>query len=365
MSQKKSSPGVKLDAVVVFAGPSLSEREAQAQVPCRVLPPARQGDVWRALARRPRALVLIDGVFESQPSVWHHELLAALGAGVAVFGASSMGALRAAELWPYGMVGVGTVYGWVRDGTLRDDSEVALLHAGAEHGYRALTLPLVNVRHAANQAQAARVLAKAEARALVEGAGRIFYQERTWPVVFEAVGRRWRAKALARWEAWAARGLEDVKRRDALECMAVVAEYAKAHPSMGMPVGARAWPSALVRRRRLFESVDSGKVLARLAARKDAQALSERGLMRALLSGWARELGIAVSRGDLAAVGHEVLAPLLAESGLDAVEAARLLEDVALERKVLAYARRLLADGPSREEALAAEARLRGLWRDD
>ncbi len=30
------------------------------------VPPARQGDVWKAL---------IDGVFEAQPSVWHREIL--------------------------------------------------------------------------------------------------------------------------------------------------------------------------------------------------------------------------------------------------------------------------------------------------
>ena len=84
--------------LVVIVGPSLSAEEARRVAPCTLLPPARQGDVWRALALRPRALVLLDGVFEAQPSVWHHELLAALEAGVAVFGGASMGALRAA-LW--------------------------------------------------------------------------------------------------------------------------------------------------------------------------------------------------------------------------------------------------------------------------
>lgn len=381
MSGGRTRRRARLDDLVVFAGPSLTESEARALAPCRVLPPARQGDVWRALARRPVALALIDGVFESQPSVWHHELLAALGAGVAVFGASSMGALRAAELWPYGMVGVGTIYRWVRDGIIVDDSEVALLHAGAEHGHRALTLPLVNVRHAAGLARAARVLTAGEARALVEEAGRLFYQERTWPAVLEAVARRWPARARARWDAWAARGLEDLKQRDARECVAVAAEYVAAHrPRRGKageggmgPLGVRARPSALVRGRRLLEAVvpvgrdgwiRSGEVLARLAEREDAEALSDRGLTRALLAGWARELGLSVSRDELAASRRDGTMRSLVASGLDPAEAERLLEDVTLERKVLDHARRLLADGPSREEALAAEARLRGLWVD-
>jgi len=64
--------------LIVFLGPSLPADEAHRLASCRVLPPARQGDVWRALSLRPRAIALVDGLFEAQPSVWHHELLAAM-----------------------------------------------------------------------------------------------------------------------------------------------------------------------------------------------------------------------------------------------------------------------------------------------
>jgi hypothetical protein len=145
--------------IAVFLGPSLPAREARRLLPdARVFPPARQGDVWRALARRPRAIALIDGVFESEPSVWHREILDALDAGVPVIGAASMGALRAAELAGQGMRGVGRIYRWYRDGVVRDDAEVALLHADAEHGYQPLTVPLVNVRWAAEVARRRGVL---------------------------------------------------------------------------------------------------------------------------------------------------------------------------------------------------------------
>ncbi len=102
---------VKNAKLIVFLGPSLPRAEAKRLAPSATFwPPARQGDVFRALDRRPRAIALIDGVFEGAPSVWHHELRAALAAGVTVFGASSMGALRAAELRDEGMIGVGQVY---------------------------------------------------------------------------------------------------------------------------------------------------------------------------------------------------------------------------------------------------------------
>ena len=67
--------------------------------------------MFRAVrAHRPRAIGLIDGVFLDVPAVWHRELLWALSEGVHVFGAASMGALRAAELAPFGMRGVGTIF---------------------------------------------------------------------------------------------------------------------------------------------------------------------------------------------------------------------------------------------------------------
>ena len=42
-----------------------------------------------------------DGVFHTERSIWHRELLEAVACGIHVIGASSMGALRAAELEPF------------------------------------------------------------------------------------------------------------------------------------------------------------------------------------------------------------------------------------------------------------------------
>jgi hypothetical protein len=138
--------------VVVFAGPTLPRHPDAAWrsllAACDLRPPARRGDVLRALVERPDALVLIDGYYYSVPAVTHKELRYALDAGVRVLGAASLGALRAAEMAPLGMTGVGTVYEWYRSGVLDGDDEVAILHAAAEHGYRGLTVALVELRHA-------------------------------------------------------------------------------------------------------------------------------------------------------------------------------------------------------------------------
>lgn len=369
------------DELIVFLGPSLPEEEARALVPCRVLPPAGQGDIWRALSLRPRAIALVDGVFEAQPSVWHHELLAALDAGVAVFGGGSMGALRAAELVDHGMVGVGAIFEAYRSGELVDDSEVALLHADAEHGFRALSLPLVNVRHAARRARQARVLSPVEAERLVDAAVGLFYQDRTWPRVLAAVGEAWSPATRSKWEAWAREGLEDLKREDARACLQAAAAFLASgavsppRPTSGLPP-----PSSYVRRRRLVEGlcaareglVSSEDVLEGLRSRADAAELAEAGLRRALLAGWARTLGLVPTAEEVARAEAEWWArakvpvsgreAYLATCGLDARELRRLCEERALERLTLEHAARLLPDGPAWDEALADEARWRGHW---
>jgi hypothetical protein len=279
--------------LIAFLGPSLPAAEARRLAPCRVLPPARQGDVWRALRLRPRAIALIDGVFEAQPSVWHREILDALSERVAVFGAASMGALRAAELHRFGMIGVGAIFHAYRDGDLVDDAEVALLHADREHGYRPLTVPLVNVRHAARLAVAAGALRRAEAARLVTAAARIFYQDRTWPRVLKPLP----APTHARFQAFAAAGLPDLKAEDARACLRAAADWLRA----GIPPPPLELPPAPAHARR---------------RRLEATSARPPPLPRQLLASWARSLGL------------------------------KAVDDGALEALVLRHAHRMVPDGP-------------------
>jgi hypothetical protein len=91
-------------------------------------------------------ICIIDGYFGNVPSVWHKEILFALKSGAAVCGASSTGALRAAELHTYGMVGFGWVYRAFRRGVLQDDDEVCVIHAVPELNFEPLSEAMVNIR---------------------------------------------------------------------------------------------------------------------------------------------------------------------------------------------------------------------------
>lgn len=163
---------------VVFVGPSLPDIDAASDIQIR--PPACQGDVMRAIQDGATAIGLVDGQFEFVAAVWHKELLFALDKGIAVLGAASMGALRAAECATFGMVGVGRIFEDYATGQRNDDGDVALLHGPAELSYMPLTVPIVNVDATLARAQELGLLSKIDSLNISQAARRIFFKDRDW-----------------------------------------------------------------------------------------------------------------------------------------------------------------------------------------
>jgi hypothetical protein len=167
---------------LVYIGPTLPADEALRLLPsATVLPPAAVGDILRAARKRGvTRIALVDGYFERMAAVWHKEILVALAKGIAVYGAASMGALRAAELAPFGMIGVGAIYRDYVRGTLVRDDEVAVAHLPAEQGYRAVSDALVNIRYGLARALKAAIISSHVHDALLLAARERFYRERSW-----------------------------------------------------------------------------------------------------------------------------------------------------------------------------------------
>ena len=171
--------------IVVFLGPSLPVSEAKKILNAIYLPPAEQSDLISAvITYEPDVIALIDGVFYKSPSVWHKEILYALEQGVAVYGSSSMGALRAAETADFGMIGIGEIYRMYASGKLLDDDEVALIHSTQEEEYRPLSEPMVNVRSTFRRAQNEGIISEGWCQQLTAIAKSIYFPERTFPAIF-------------------------------------------------------------------------------------------------------------------------------------------------------------------------------------
>ncbi|HET7463665.1 MAG TPA: TfuA-like protein [Longimicrobium sp.] len=207
---------------VIFLGPSLPLDEAREVLDAVYLPPARQSDLVSAVRiHHPDVIGLVDGEFGQSLSVWHKEILYALERGIPVYGASSMGALRAAETEVFGTVGVGEVFRLYASGEVSGDDEVAVAHATGEAGYRVLSEPMVNLRLAFRRAREAGVITAGECERLTAIGKSLFFPERSFARVFRLAGEQGAIApdALERVRAWVADNPRDQKREDALELL--------------------------------------------------------------------------------------------------------------------------------------------------
>jgi hypothetical protein len=355
--------------VYVFTGPTIDAAEARAELDAIYLPPVSQGDVYRVARTGPWAIGIIDGYFERVPAVWHKEILWALAQGIHVYGAASMGALRAAELAVFGMEGVGEIFAQYHDGRLEDDDEVAVVHGPAEHGYVAMSEAMVNIRATLAAATDAAIIAPATASALTGIAKALFYPERTYPhILRNAVERGLSNTEIAGLEQWLAAGRIDQKRADAVRMLQVVGEHRSRAP-LPKPVSFILERSPYSMRAEAeageYQPVSGGDHRAvALTAVLDELRLEAGGvervfdgaLHRHLLAAEAARRGLTASDGAVAEATRrfqtarglttpEQLDRWLDSQSLSAAQFARLLQ----EEVVLAQARRAL-----RREALAA-----------
>jgi hypothetical protein len=209
--------------VVVFAGPSLPPAARPDDPALEWRPPVKQGEVYEAALAGPAVIGIVDGYFEVTPSVWHKEILWAMTQGIHVYGSASIGALRAAELHPFGMVGIGRIFAAYRDGILTDDDEVAVLHGPEELGYPALTEAMVNIRATLDKAVAEGVIGTGLAVRLNEIGKSLFYKERCWDAILRLSASNG-APSTARdaLAVWLPGGQVNQKRIDALEMIGAI-----------------------------------------------------------------------------------------------------------------------------------------------
>jgi hypothetical protein len=225
--------------VCFFLGPSVNAADVHAifgpvGADLTVLPPVQQGDLLRLLDDLPEVIAIVDGFFFQTPSVLHKEILFAMERGTRVLGAASMGALRAAELDRLGMEGVGEIYQWYRRRTIDGDDEVAVLHGPAADGFRALSEPLVNLRHNAVRARSRGVISARLARAFIATARELHFAERSYDRVCQHLERSGvAAEEVESLRQFLRREAVDLKREDALALARTIASRIE---------GAQPWP---------------------------------------------------------------------------------------------------------------------------
>lgn len=213
--------------IIVFLGPSLERKTAETILPAEYRPPARRGDLLRAVKDGADVIGLIDGVFHQESAVAHREILAAVKRGVQVVGSSSMGALRAAEMDTLGMVGIGEVYRMYKSGELVSDDEVALVF-DPESGI-SLSEALVNIRFTLKKAEHQEIITPQDHACLLGAARSVFYPKRTYGRIVSAAGAAIDPETRDRFLAWVKERAVDQKRNDAVAAL----EYIRGISSEG------------------------------------------------------------------------------------------------------------------------------------
>lgn len=219
-------------SVVIFVGPTLRADDVTACIDARVLPPVQQGDVYRVARDKPQAIGIVDGFFDGVPSVWHKEILWAMEQGIPVFGSASMGALRAAELAEFGMIGVGRIYEDFAAGVLHDDDEVAVVHGPSELGYLPLSVPMVSIRATVDRARSDGVVDLETAQDILRIAKAMHYRQRGWDAILEAVQD---SPAVQSFANWLPEGEIDAKAEDARAMLTNMAAYLDHPPCPSQP----------------------------------------------------------------------------------------------------------------------------------
>lgn len=182
---------------IVFGGPSLTTSRQLYPEAFEYLPPVCRGDLLRLLTAdhpRPTWVLITDGVFGESLAVAPVECMELMEAGWTLLGASSMGALRAADCSTVGMLGIGRVFLGLKAGHYRSDADVAVLYGG--EGNQELTVSIVHADHVARHLQKTYFLPDGRRRLMLRYLRSVPWYERYPYVVAECFAHYFKSSRL-------------------------------------------------------------------------------------------------------------------------------------------------------------------------
>lgn len=209
---------------IVFAAGSLSNVPSEWLQRIDLRPPAKRGDLDRLRSSRKRGtVILLEGLFGASMAVTPTECRDLIAAGWFLVGASSMGALRASELWSVGMLGLGNVFAMFRAGKLRSDADVSVCYSPID--WSEITVSLVHVRAVVGELEAEGLIGGLTARKLLRIAGDIHWTSRTWDDVIDRSGAVLPVPAVERYACLARNPGLHPKVQDARNALALILSH--------------------------------------------------------------------------------------------------------------------------------------------
>jgi hypothetical protein len=165
--------------IKIYSGLSIKEPAVHARLAGAVLaPPIRRGDLYRDVGAEFRVVGIVDGEFLQNLAVSPGEIMDAMRCGLKVYGASSLGALRAVELESYGMIGCGEIFKLIKSTRYFKDDYLGQLFY--ETDARHATLPYMDLAIGLRMLYAKRKLSKKIAQYLLAAYEQLHFSERSF-----------------------------------------------------------------------------------------------------------------------------------------------------------------------------------------
>ena len=134
----------KVKEMILYAGLSIDKKHTKKKFPqISFRPPITRTQIYKDFEKGYRVFLIADGEFDQSLAVSSGEIMDIIRAGGLVFGSSSMGALRAAELYEYGMIGVGEIFNVIQ--STENFMDDWLGHLFDPYTHEMTTLPFIEV----------------------------------------------------------------------------------------------------------------------------------------------------------------------------------------------------------------------------
>lgn len=208
---------------VVFLGPSMPKEDALRILDADYRPPVKRGDLTDLEAE---IVCIIDGVVMNSAAVGHREIINILENGTKVIGGGSMGALRAAELKDFGMIGVGLICKLYSTGKIEGDDEVVLMYD--PYSLKPLSEPLINIRLNLEEAVAEEVIDAEQMDVLMVHMKALYFPQRSYDSLMRYAKSSLDVEAYNRLKEFIETARKDFKENDAkITLFAVKSEIEK------------------------------------------------------------------------------------------------------------------------------------------
>lgn len=171
---------------IIYLGPSLGHEKARKILDADYRPPAKKGDFLRLIGLQNDVNIvgLVDGLFlQDYPPTPIEVYQIAIKKNTLLFGAASLGALRAVELEKFGMIGIGKIFELYKKGKIHADDEVAVTFAQDKQTLQSEAM--IDIRFNLFVAQRKGILDEVTKRAIAKVAKSIYFPYRNYDDIIE------------------------------------------------------------------------------------------------------------------------------------------------------------------------------------